>query len=161
MSREVIKFNTLFEEFIEKIITAFSSDKLLNYRRGFLLLKKISPSTPVNLFMAGCIEYKKEIVSRNDSFFLKDKIISEKAKLYGNFTDDCGIDSYWNILSKSTKTAIWDYIQSLFVLGEIIVNKNKEIFDKYNSFYASDYKKEINNLHTDNFSLGFLSKINS
>lgn len=161
MSMEVIKFNTLLEEFIEKIITAFSSEKLLNYRRGFLFLKKMSPTSPVNLFMSGCIEYKKAIVARNDSFFLKDRSVNEKAKVFGNFTEDCGIDSYWNVLSPSTKTAIWDYIQSLFVLGEIIVNKNKEMFKKYNTFYVTDYKKEIDDLHTENFSLSFLSKINS
>jgi hypothetical protein len=56
---------------------------------------------------------------------------------------------------------VWDYVQSLFVLGEIIVGKNKDLFDKYNSLYASDYKKEINNLHDSNFSVDFLTKLNS
>tara|TARA_B100000575_G_C23061676_1_gene611229 strand:- start:4 stop:489 length:486 start_codon:yes stop_codon:yes gene_type:complete len=161
MSKEIIRFNALFEEFLEKVITAFPNEKLKTYRRGFLIIKSTSPSTPVNLFMAGCIEYKKEIISRNDNFFLKDKKIKERASAFGNFTDDCGLDSYWDILTSTTKKAVWDYIQSLFVLGEIIVGNNKELFDKYNSLYISDYKKEINNLHTSNFSVDFLTKINS
>tara|TARA_B100000287_G_C20671934_1_gene793722 strand:- start:1652 stop:2137 length:486 start_codon:yes stop_codon:yes gene_type:complete len=161
MSKEITKFNTLFEEFLEKIITAFPNNKLKTYRRGFLLLKATSPAVPVNLFMAGCINYKKEIVARNDLFFLKDKNISEKAGLFGNFTDDCGLDSYWNQLSPGTQKAVWDYVQSLFVLGEIIVNKNTELFQKYNSLYVSDYKKEISNLHTNDFSVDFLTKLNS
>ena len=161
MSTEISKFNSLFEEFLEKIITAFPNEKLKTYRRGFLIIKATSPSVPVNLFMAGCVEYKREIVSRNDDFFLKDKKIKERSNMFGNFTDDCGLDSYWVVLTPATKKSVWDYVQSLFVLGEIIVGKNKELFDKYNSLYASDYKKEINNLHTSNFSVDFLTKLNS
>ena len=160
MLKEVLKFNTLFEEFLEKIITAFPNDKLKTYRRGFLFLKTTDPNSPVNLFMAGCVNYKKEIISRDDMFFFKNNDVKEKAKLFGNFTDDCGLDSYWNTLSSSTKKAVWDYIQSLFVLGEIIINNNNELFNKYNSLYITDYKKEISNLHTS-FSMDFLKKLNS
>ena len=109
--------------------------------------------------MAGCIDYKKEIVARNDLFFLKNSKIKEKVNMFGNFTDDCGLDSYWDELSTSTKKAVWDYVQSLFVLADIIVGKDKFLFDKYNSLYMSDYKKEINNLHTTNFSVEFLTKL--
>ena len=161
MTKEIIKFNDLFEEFLEKIITAFPNDKLKTYRRGFLLLKTTSPTIPVNLFMAGCINFKKEIIARDDVFFLKNNNIQEKAKMFGNFTDDCGLDTYWNELSKTTKKAVWDYIQSLFVLGEIIVNDNNDLFTKYTNLYVTDYKKEINNLHSSNFSVDFLQKLNS
>tara|TARA_Y100000741_G_C18262025_1_gene560824 strand:- start:345 stop:830 length:486 start_codon:yes stop_codon:yes gene_type:complete len=161
MTKEIIKFNDLFEEFLEKIITAFPNDKLKTYRRGFLLLKTTSPTIPVNLFMAGCINFKKEIIARDDVFFLKNNNIQEKAKMFGNFTDDCGLDTYWNELSKTTKKAVWDYIQSLFVLGEIIVNDNNDLFTKYTNLYVTDYKKEINNLHSSNFSIDFLKKLNS
>ena len=161
MSKEITKFNDLFEEFLQKIISAFPNNKLKTYRRGFLILKTTSPSVPVNLFMAGCVDYKKEIVARNDAFFLKDEKIKEKTDVFGNFTDDCGLDSYWEELSASTKKAVWDYVQSLFVLGEIIIGKNEELFNKYNSLYVTDYKKEITNLHTNNFSVDFLSKLNS
>ena len=41
------------------------------------------------------------------------------------------------------------------------MNETQEMFKKYNTFYVTDYKKEINDLHTENFSLSFLSKINS
>ena len=161
MLDEISKFNDLFDEFLQKIITAFESPKLMTYRRGFLMLKSTSSKIPVNLFMAGCIEYKKEITARNDVFFLQQNNIKKNARSFGNFTEDCGLDYYWHELSISTKKAVWDYVQSLFVLGEIIVNKDKVLFDKYNNMYVSDYKKEINNLHTSNFSLDFLTKLNS
>ena len=160
-SPDIKKFNDLLEEFIEKMITAFDSEKLKIYRRSFIMLKETSPSVPVNLFMAGCINYKKEITTRNDLFFLRDEQMVERAKLFGNFTDDCGLDSYWDTLTPKTKTAIWDYIQSLFVLAEIIVNKNQDTYAKYKNLYATDYKQEINNLNNDKFSVDFLNKINS
>jgi hypothetical protein len=109
--------------------------------------------------MAGCVDYKTQIKQRDDLFFLNDELVNSRARNFGNFTQDCGLDKYWDQLTPSTKKAIWDYIQSLFILGEIIVNKNKELFNKYNSMYASDYKTEISNLHTDNFSVEFLEKI--
>jgi hypothetical protein len=158
-TKEINNFNKLFEEFLEKIISKFPYARLKTYYRGFKILKTTSPATPANLFMAGCVDYKSQIKQRDDAFFLKDKNVNERAKNFGNFTEDCGLDTYWNELTSTTKKAIWDYIQSLFVLGEIIINKNKTLFDKYNNMYASDYKSEINNLHTENFSVEFLEKI--
>jgi hypothetical protein len=158
-TKEIDNFNKLFEEFLEKIISKFPYARLKTYYRGFKILKTTSPATPANLFMAGCVDYKAQIKQRDDAFFLKDKNVNERAKNFGNFTEDCGLDTYWNELTPTTKKAIWDYIQSLFVLGEIIVNKDKTLFDKYNNMYASDYKSEINNLHTENFSVEFLEKI--
>jgi hypothetical protein len=160
MKKEIAKFNDLFDEFLEKIISKFESQKLKSYRKAFLMLKDAYPETPVNLFMVGCVNYKKEILNRNDSFFLKDEKIKENLKNFGNFTQDCGIDVYWNTLTPVTKKAIWDYIQSLFVLGEIIVNGNTALFDKYNSMYTFEYKKEIENLE-NGFSKNFLNKLYS
>ena len=158
-TKEIDNFNKLFEEFLQKIISKFPYARLKTYYRGFKILKTTSPATPANLFMAGCIEYKTQIRQRDDNFFLKSKSVNDTARNFGNFTEDCGLDTYWNELTATTKKAIWDYIQSLFVLGEIIVNKDKTLFDKYNSMYASDYKSEINNMHTENFSVEFLEKI--
>jgi hypothetical protein len=161
MSREVNKFNTLLDEFLEKLIVQFDNNKLRTYRKAFLLIKGSQPRVSVNLFMASCENYKSQITSRDDKFFLNDKKISEVSKQFGNFTDDIGLTDYWNKLTNKTKTSIWDYIQSLFVLGEIIINKDKDMFNKYKQLYISDYKNEINNLHGDNFSVEFIEKLNS
>tara|TARA_B110001450_G_scaffold254272_1_gene279299 strand:+ start:4738 stop:5223 length:486 start_codon:yes stop_codon:yes gene_type:complete len=158
-SKEIENFNKLFGEFLEKIISKFPYAKLKTYHRGFKILKNTSPDVPANLFMAGCVDYKTQIKQRDDMFFLKNETVNDKAKNFGNFTEDCGLDVYWGELTQPTKKAIWDYIQSLFVLGEIIVNKNKDLFNKYNTMYAADYKNEINDLHTENFSVEFLEKI--
>lgn len=158
----VDKFNFLFNEFLDKIINTFPNSKLKSYKRGFLVLKLTSPTTPVNLFMAGCVQYKNEIKTRHESFFIKSGEVKTAVNNFGgNFTDDCGLAFYWDKFSETTKTAIWDYMQSLFMLGEIVINKNPSEFTRFSNLYSGDYKKEISELDGDNFSIEFLSKINS
>jgi hypothetical protein len=157
-TKEILKFNSLLEELLEKLITKFQNDKLKSYRRFFLMMKNVQPKMPANLFMSGCINYRNEIKSRDENFFITSSDIKEKSKYFGNFTEDCGIESYWSELSIQTKNAIWDYIQTLFVLGEIIINKNQELFKKYNNMYLSEYKNDIISI---NNSEDLLKKLNS
>ena len=160
--KEIERFNILMSEFIDKMVNQFNdSDRLKNYRKAFLMFKMTSPKVPVNLFMAGTINYQEQIKKRDENFFLTDVSIDNLSKQLGNFTSDIGLAYHWNTISSKTKTAIWDYIQSLYVLGQIIVNKNKEMFDKYNVLYVSDYKQEINTIQDGNFSNDFLRKLNS
>lgn len=157
-SKEVSKFNSLLEELLDKMIVKFQNDKLRSYRRFFILMKTMKPKTSVNLFMSGCVNYKDQIKTRDEAFFLTSSEIQEKSKYFGNFTEDCGLSSYWSELSDSTKSAIWEYIQTLFVLGEIIINKDKNMFEKYNKFYLSDFKDDIVNINNSDV---LLKKLNS
>jgi len=157
-SKEVTKFNSLLEELLDKMIAKFQNYKLMSYRRFFILMKTMKPKTPVNLFMSGCVNYKDQIKTRDEAFFLTSSEIQEKSKYFGNFTEDCGLSSYWSELSDSTKNAIWEYIQTLFVLGEIIINKDKNMFEKYNKFYLSDFKDDIVNINNSDV---LLKKLNS
>ncbi len=158
MSKSVIKFNELFTEFIDKIITKFPNPRLYSYRKAFVLVKLTSPQSPANFFMAGCIDYKNEIKDRNDLFFINDSSIKSKIN---NFSIEIGIAEYWNDLTDSTKTAVWDYIQSLFVLGEIIINKNNTEYNKIRNSHIENYSNDISDLHNQQFSTEFLLKLNS
>tara|TARA_B100000963_G_scaffold361686_1_gene398704 strand:+ start:1351 stop:1827 length:477 start_codon:yes stop_codon:yes gene_type:complete len=156
---EISKFNGLLQEFLDKMVNKFNSDKLKSYRKAFMMIKITKPESPVNLFMVSCVDYKHKIISRDEQFFLNSSDIKNKANNFGNFTDECGLSYYWNTLDEVSKTAIWDYIQSLFVLGEIIVNKNKALFDRYNKLYIDDYKNEVDSIKSNSFSASFLEKI--
>ena len=156
---EISKFNNLLQEFLDKMVNKFDNDKLKSYRKAFMMIKVTKPESPVNLFMSSCLNYKHQIITRNENFFLKDKDIRDKANNFGNFTDECGLSYYWESLEDASKIAIWDYVQSLFVLGEIIVNKDKELFNKYNNLYMKDYKNDVDNIKTNSFSASFLEKI--
>ena len=157
-TKEIAKFNMLFEELLDKMVDKFQNDKLRSYRRFFIMMKTTTPKTPVNIFMSGCVQYKYQIKNRDEKFFLQDDVIKEKSKYFGNFTEDCGISDYWTSLSVKTQTAIWEYIQSLFVLGEIIINKNTDLFEKYNKMYLSDFRHDIKNINNSN---DLLKKLNS
>jgi len=152
MSKSVDKFNDLFTEFIDKIITKFPNQKLYSYRRAFVLVKLTSPSTPANFFMAGCIDYKNEIKERNDLFFINDSSIKSKMARGGRqFSIEIGISEYWNDLTESTKTAVWDYIQSLFVLGEVIISQNNADFTRIRNSNIETYSNDISNFHEQQF----------
>lgn len=160
--KEIDNFNNLMNEFVDKMVNQFDdSARLKNYRKAFLLFKMTSPKVPVNLFMSGSVKYKNQIKNRDENFFLTDESFDKLTKTCGNFTNDIGLDYYWKSLSVKTKTSIWDYIQSLYVLGEIIVNKDKELFEKYNKIYMSDYKKELGSIQNGNFSNNLIEKLNS
>tara|TARA_Y100000361_G_scaffold144674_1_gene152958 strand:- start:5319 stop:5795 length:477 start_codon:yes stop_codon:yes gene_type:complete len=158
MTINIDKFNTLFNEFIDKIINKYPDASLSEYKKAFTLLKIASPSTPASLFMAGCIDYKDEIKHRNEAFFINSETIKDKIN---SFSIEIGINKYWNELTDTTKTAIWDYIQSLFLLGELIIKQNPSEFNKIRNSSVQDYKEEISNLHKQNFSTDFLTKLNS
>tara|TARA_Y100000389_G_scaffold204201_1_gene255532 strand:- start:20263 stop:20739 length:477 start_codon:yes stop_codon:yes gene_type:complete len=158
METNINKFNTLFNEFIDKIINKYNDPSLVEYKKAFVLLKITSPSTPASLFMAGCVDYKNEIKDRNEAFFINNQTIKNRIN---NFSIDIGIYKYWNELSDNTKTAIWDYIQSLFLIGELIISKTPSEFNRIRNCNILDYKTEISDLHNKKFSTDFLTKLNS
>ena len=160
MATNIAKFNKIFDEFLCKLINNFDYDKLKKYRRYFLIISKTQEELPANLFMVGCISYKDKLSKRDETFFTNSEEINEKAKIFGNFTEDSGLKHYWAELNPETKKNVWDYLQTLFVLAEMIIKKNTKIFDKLNSLYLKDYKDDVKNLH-DKFSLDFLLKLNS
>jgi hypothetical protein len=158
MSTNIDKFNTLFNEFIDKVINKYPEQSLVEYKKAFVLLKLTSPSTPSSLFMAGCVDYKNEIKNRDEVFFINNETIKNRIN---NFSVDIGIYKYWNDLSDNTKTAIWDYIQSLFLIGELIISKTPSEFNRIRNSNILDYKTEISDLYNQKFSTDFLTKLNS
>ena len=158
MTKNIDKFNTLFNEFIDKIINKYPEQSLVEYKKAFVLLKLTSPSTPSSLFMAGCVDYRNEIKNRDEAFFINNETIRNRIN---NFSIDIGLYKYWNELSDNTKTAIWDYIQSLFLIGELIINKAPSEFNRIRNSNILDYKTEISDLYNQKFSTDFLTKLNS
>ena len=115
-----------------------------------------------NEIINGSVYIIRRVLKKERSETLLKKIINSNLKFTTDPKIKEGVENlYFESNNMKSKKAVWDYVQSLFVLGEIIVGKNKELFDKYNSLYVTDYKKEISNLHTNNFSVDFLSKLNS
>ena len=98
------------------------------------------------------------MTSIDEAFFINNTAIKNKIN---SFSIEIGINKYWKELTDRTKTAIWDYIQSLFLLGELIISNDPTEFNKIRNSNVQDYKEEISNLHKNKFSTDFLTKLNS
>jgi hypothetical protein len=130
-------FNNLFEEFLNKLLLKFDSEKLRFYKNTFLVIKRMKPYVPVYLFISNSISYKKEIINRDENFFIKNDKIKDKCSYFNIDSEFIQLEK----LSELDKIAIWDYIQSLFALGEKIKKENKKIFEDYEKLYSTNYFK--------------------
>jgi hypothetical protein len=157
------KFNTILEEFIIKMVNAFPNEpKIKSYYQAFKISKMYDDTIPIKLFMGGCLDYSDQIKNRNSDFFLNKKTFVDKCVRASSFSDDFGLKNQWENTSETTKKAIWDYVQTLFVLGEMYISKNsnsiEEINTVYNSMSYSELKR-FENEDTNELSNEFKSKL--
>jgi hypothetical protein len=115
------KFNKTIDEFANNLLNAlgnhqFSKD-IKSYKEKLETLIKINPRKVLEGFMLKIYPFKKEIMNRDESFFL--------GKDYSNeLNTDSIIESFkikeiWeNEASDSVKKTIWTYFQVLVILAE-------------------------------------------
>jgi hypothetical protein len=132
------EFNKTLDEFIKKMIVQFPQEtKLKTYYSAFKVTKMYDKTMPIKIYMGGCLQFTEQIKSRDTNFFAKRPEFVNKIKQCSSFTDDTGLVNYWENLSENSKNAIWDYIQTLFVMGEMYINKDTSIIQKINSVYSN------------------------
>lgn len=164
MSVEIVKnFNTLLNEFICKMAKTFPNEqKIKVYYRMFEMAKKYNPNIPMRIFMGGCIQFEEQIKSRDSHFFLGRDTFVKKCVSYSSFSDDLGLKKYWESLNDKTKDSIWDYIQTLYVLGEKYISNDttilKEIDETYQKVSATELKR-FESTGDNTFSDGFINNI--
>ena len=145
------EFNKTLEEFINKMIIQFPEEtKLKSYYSAYKLTKMYDKTMPIKIFMGGCLQFTDKIKSRDTEFFAKRKGFVDKLQKASSFSDDIGLVNYWENLSDNSKNAIWDYIQTLFVMGEMYVNKDTSIIQKINSVYNKvSFDETMKNMKED------------
>ena len=156
----VDNFNNVLDEFMCKLIDNFPDIvKLKNYYRVYKISKLCSDILPLQIFMGGCLKFETEIKEKNENFFKnKEGFIDGCSSCFGN---DIGIIEYWDNISSDTKESIWEYVQTLFVIGKIYLVSN-DLMTKTQTIYSSINNKEISrfeNSSVNNFSDEFLTKI--
>ena len=145
------EFNKTLDEFIIKMINQFPNEtKLKTYHSAFSLSILCNKSTPINLFMGGCLKFSEQIKNRDSEFFIKKKEFVGKATELSSFSDDIGLVNCWGDLSDISKNAIWDYMQTLFIMGEMYINNDTTIINNiheyYNNYSSNDNQESrINN----------------
>lgn len=109
----VSAWNEMLEQFLTELKHTFPEEKAIKkYYTSFELLKKTNPRKCVEGYMSEIGKYQEKIMNKDESFFLEneDSLIKE-LNLKAHWTAD---------LSTKTKEAIWQYVQTLFILGTTI-----------------------------------------
>lgn len=158
------EFNKTLEEFINKMIIQFPQEtKLKSYYSAYKVTKMYDKTMPIKIFMGGCLQFSGQIKSRDTEFFAKRKGFIDKLQKASSFSDDIGLVNYWENLSDSSKNAIWDYVQTLFVMGEMYINKDTSIIQKINSVYNKvSFDETMKNIkENDTLAQEYVEKLNS
>jgi len=163
MEEILTKFNSIMEEFIVKMLNSYPDEqKLKTYYNAFKISRLYSKQLPIEIFMGGCLDFQEQIKTRDVEFFLRRKAFVDKCVRASSFSNDIGLKDRWESTPEITKKSIWDYIQTLFVLGEMYIKKDNVVIDKINRIYESMSISEMKRFENDSvtqFSDDFAKKI--
>lgn len=164
-SQKIIEeFNKTLEEFINKMINQFPEEtKLKSYYSAYKVTKMYDKTMPIKIYMGGCLPFKEQIKSRDSDFFAKRESFVNKLQKASSFGDDIGLVNYWEGLSNNSKNAIWDYVQTLFIMGEMYVNKDTSIIQKINNVYNKvSFDETVKNMNNDDkMAKEYVEKLNN
>ena len=111
-------FNDMMDQFMVELKETFPEEKALGkYYTGFELLRKSNPRKCVTGFMEEISPFAQQVMAKDESFFL------DTTSKLPDVLDEIHIRDHWpNGLSQATKDAIWQYLQTLYMLGTTIVS---------------------------------------
>ena len=112
----VTAFNDMMGQFLVELHKTFPEEKgIKKMMTSFDVLKTSNPRLVVDAFMKGVSPYADKISAKDETFLLKEIETIE-------FLKDLDIKSYWERMSANTKSATWQYLQTLYMLGTTIVS---------------------------------------
>lgn len=112
----VTAFNDMMGQFLMELHKTFPEEKgLKKYIAAFELVRDTNPKKIVNKFMTNITPHVDKISSRDESLFLEDSSELE-------FMQAINIKECWPNASDGTKDAIWQYLQTLYMLGTTITS---------------------------------------
>jgi len=101
-------------QFLVELHKTFPEEKgLKKCLSAFDLMKETNPRLVVDGFMASVTPFADKISAKDDTFF-----INESKNL--DFMKDVNLEKHWSSCSQNTKDAIWQYVQTLYMLGTTI-----------------------------------------
>jgi len=114
-------FNDMLEQFLTELMGTFPEEKSIKkYHAGFDVLRKSNPKKVVEGFMTTISPYAQKVMNKDESI-LDDNL---------DILDELSIKKNWNSgISDNTKGAIWQYLQTLYMLGTTITTIPAETLD--------------------------------
>ena len=116
-------FNNLVIKFNEDLISSFPEENDFKvYKRGIILLNSANSKKICLLFKDYMKFYRQKIIEKDESFFLNNNYI----EIVNNVKSD-GIEgiitklkNYWTNMSSGNKEKIWEYLNSLIKLSDLV-----------------------------------------
>jgi hypothetical protein len=112
----VTAFNEMMDQFMVELKQTFPEEKALGkYYTGFDMLRKSNPRKCVVTFMDEITPYASAVMNKDESLFDNENLPAVLEEMH--------IKNHWTPeLSQNTKDAIWQYLQTLYMLGTTIVS---------------------------------------
>jgi hypothetical protein len=116
-------FNNLVIKFNDDLINTFPEENDFKvYKRGIILLNSANAKKICLLFKDYMVFYRQKITEKDESFFLN----NDYTEIVNN-TKSEGVESiitklkyYWNNMSTGNKDKIWEYLNSLIKLCDLV-----------------------------------------
>ena len=110
----VTAFNDMMGQFLVELHKTFPEEKSIKKMlTSFDLIKTTSPRLLVDSFMKSVSPYAESISSKDEIFILVHSSDIE-------FLAELNIINLWKRMGQGTKDAIWQYLQTLYILGTTI-----------------------------------------
>jgi hypothetical protein len=120
MATTVNAFNEMMDQFLTELNLTFPENKaVIKFQAAFELLRQTAPSQILDNFMGSVKPYGAKIMAKDDSFITID---SKDIEALG----EIDLGAMWAESSDTTKSAIWQYVQTLFILGTTIKSFPKD-----------------------------------
>jgi hypothetical protein len=112
----VSAFNDMMAQFLVELHKTFPDEKgIKKMMTSFELLKSTNPRLVVDGFMNGVSPYASKISNKDETFLLEEMKTIE-------FLKDLDVAKNWSKMSEGTKSAVWQYLQTLYMLGTTIIS---------------------------------------
>ena len=112
----VTAFNDMMGQFLVELHKTFPEEKgIKKMMTSFDMLKTTNPRLVVDGFMTGVSPYADKISGKDETFLLNEIETID-------FLKDLDIKKYWERMSAGTKSATWQYLQTLYMLGTTITS---------------------------------------
>jgi hypothetical protein len=112
----VTAFNDMLGQFLVELHKTFPDEKgVKKMMTSFDVLKTTNPRLVVDAFMNGVTPYADKISAKDETFLLTEIDTID-------FLKELNIKSYWERMSVNTRSATWQYLQTLYMLGTTITS---------------------------------------
>tara|TARA_B110001469_G_C9647553_1_gene328198 strand:+ start:371 stop:748 length:378 start_codon:yes stop_codon:yes gene_type:complete len=116
-------FNNLVIKFNEDLIDVFPEENDFKvYKRGIMMLNSANAKKICKLYKEYMILYRTKIIDKDETFFVNNNY----TEIVSNSNSE-GVESiilklkhYWGNLSTGNKEKVWEYLNSLIKLSDLI-----------------------------------------